>query len=262
MARPKLLLLDEPSMGLAPIFVEKIFEIVRRSTARDADPARRAERAHGARRRRSRVRARDREDRARRRRQGAQGQRTGEKDVPWRVLRPSRAKTHTQRERRRNIAVPSRRALGITIAALAAVIVVGSATAVPAGQAAGTMTSGARTSRIRPRSSTTGRSRRGGHRHRIGYRGHGRDGEVRQHRLRRDHRRAAGQECDAVISGMNDTPERRKQVAFVDYIRVGQSLMVSPATRAHHRPPVSLREDRFGRGRARTAPSWTRRQRS
>ena len=29
MARPKLLMLDEPSMGLAPILVEKIFEIVR-----------------------------------------------------------------------------------------------------------------------------------------------------------------------------------------------------------------------------------------
>ena len=29
MARPKLLMLDEPSMGLAPIFVEKIFEIIR-----------------------------------------------------------------------------------------------------------------------------------------------------------------------------------------------------------------------------------------
>ena len=28
MARPKLLMLDEPSMGLAPIFVEKIFEII------------------------------------------------------------------------------------------------------------------------------------------------------------------------------------------------------------------------------------------
>ena len=28
MARPKLLLLDEPSMGLAPIFVDRIFEIV------------------------------------------------------------------------------------------------------------------------------------------------------------------------------------------------------------------------------------------
>src|SRR5881409_485026 len=29
MAHPKLLLLDEPSMGLAPIFVERIFEIIR-----------------------------------------------------------------------------------------------------------------------------------------------------------------------------------------------------------------------------------------
>src|SRR5207237_10083650 len=28
MAHPKLLLLDEPSMGLAPIFVERIFEII------------------------------------------------------------------------------------------------------------------------------------------------------------------------------------------------------------------------------------------
>ena len=33
MAHPKLLLLDEPSMGLAPIFVEKIFEIVREINA-------------------------------------------------------------------------------------------------------------------------------------------------------------------------------------------------------------------------------------
>ena len=28
MAKPKLLLLDEPSLGLAPLFVEKIFEII------------------------------------------------------------------------------------------------------------------------------------------------------------------------------------------------------------------------------------------
>lgn len=35
-----------------------------------------------------------------------------------------------------------------------------------------------------------------------------------------------GKKCDAIISGMNDTPERRKQVAFVDYIKVGQSFMV------------------------------------
>jgi branched-chain amino acid transport system ATP-binding protein len=33
MARPKLLLLDEPSLGLAPIFVERIFEIVREINA-------------------------------------------------------------------------------------------------------------------------------------------------------------------------------------------------------------------------------------
>lgn len=30
MARPKLLLLDEPSLGLAPMMVEKIFEIIKR----------------------------------------------------------------------------------------------------------------------------------------------------------------------------------------------------------------------------------------
>jgi branched-chain amino acid transport system ATP-binding protein len=29
MSRPKVLLLDEPSMGLSPIMVEKIFEVVR-----------------------------------------------------------------------------------------------------------------------------------------------------------------------------------------------------------------------------------------
>jgi branched-chain amino acid transport system ATP-binding protein len=34
MSRPKLLLLDEPSMGLAPIMVEKIFEVVRSVAAR------------------------------------------------------------------------------------------------------------------------------------------------------------------------------------------------------------------------------------
>jgi polar amino acid transport system substrate-binding protein len=32
--------------------------------------------------------------------------------------------------------------------------------------------------------------------------------------------------CDAIISGMNDTAKRRKQVDFVDYLKVGQSLMV------------------------------------
>lgn len=39
--------------------------------------------------------------------------------------------------------------------------------------------------------------------------------------------------CDAVISGMNDTPERRKSVDFVDYLLVGQSLMVKKGNPEH-----------------------------
>jgi polar amino acid transport system substrate-binding protein len=39
--------------------------------------------------------------------------------------------------------------------------------------------------------------------------------------------------CDAIISGMNDTPERRKQVAFVDYLKVGQSFMVKNGNPEH-----------------------------
>jgi polar amino acid transport system substrate-binding protein len=39
--------------------------------------------------------------------------------------------------------------------------------------------------------------------------------------------------CDAIISGMNDTPERRKQVGFVDYIKVGQSVMVKAGNPEH-----------------------------
>ena len=57
--------------------------------------------------------------------------------------------------------------------------------------------------------------------------------EVQEHRLRRDHRRALGKKCDAIISGMNDTPERRKQVDFVDYLKVGQSLMVKKGNPKH-----------------------------
>jgi polar amino acid transport system substrate-binding protein len=32
--------------------------------------------------------------------------------------------------------------------------------------------------------------------------------------------------CDLIISGMNDTPDRAKQVDFVDYLKVGQGLLV------------------------------------
>jgi polar amino acid transport system substrate-binding protein len=46
--------------------------------------------------------------------------------------------------------------------------------------------------------------------------------------------------CDAVISGMNDTPARRKQVAFVDYLSVGQSLMVAKGNPKHISSLASL----------------------
>jgi polar amino acid transport system substrate-binding protein len=39
--------------------------------------------------------------------------------------------------------------------------------------------------------------------------------------------------CDAIISGMNDTASRRKQVDFVDYLSVGQSLMVRKGNPSH-----------------------------
>lgn len=32
--------------------------------------------------------------------------------------------------------------------------------------------------------------------------------------------------CDAIISGMNDTPKRAEQVDFIDYLKVGQGLLV------------------------------------
>ena len=46
--------------------------------------------------------------------------------------------------------------------------------------------------------------------------------------------------CDAIISGMNDTAERRKQVAFVDYLSVGQSLMVKKGNPKHITSLTSL----------------------
>lgn len=46
--------------------------------------------------------------------------------------------------------------------------------------------------------------------------------------------------CDAVISGMNDTPDRRKQVDFVDYLKVGQSIMVKAGNPNHLTSLASL----------------------
>ena len=82
MARPKLLLLDEPSMGLAPIFVEKIFEIIREINAQGTPILLVEQNALMALDTASpRLRARDRPRRARRRREGPARQRAGPKDV-------------------------------------------------------------------------------------------------------------------------------------------------------------------------------------
>jgi len=39
--------------------------------------------------------------------------------------------------------------------------------------------------------------------------------------------------CDAILSGMTDTAERRKQVDFTDYLMVGMSLMVKKGNPRH-----------------------------
>lgn len=48
--------------------------------------------------------------------------------------------------------------------------------------------------------------------------------------------------CDAIISFMNDTPERRKQVAFVDYLAAGQAVMIRKGD-----PAVNAVADLYGR---------------
>jgi polar amino acid transport system substrate-binding protein len=46
--------------------------------------------------------------------------------------------------------------------------------------------------------------------------------------------------CDAIISGMNDTAERRKSVDFVDYLSVGQAITVKKGNPLHFTTFASL----------------------
>jgi polar amino acid transport system substrate-binding protein len=46
--------------------------------------------------------------------------------------------------------------------------------------------------------------------------------------------------CDAIISGMNDTPERAKQVSFAHYLSVGMSIMVPKGNPASIHGPLDL----------------------
>ena len=117
MARPKLLLLDEPSLGLAPIFVERIFDIIHQINEQGTSillVEQNALMALDA--ARSRLRARDGPHRARRRRKDAEDERRGAQDVPRRDLtapqasrrlvhqRPARAEaaTHASSTRSRS----------------------------------------------------------------------------------------------------------------------------------------------------------------
>ena len=87
MARPKLLLLDEPSMGLAPILVEEIFSIIQEINAQGVShPAGRAKRAHGAVGRTSRLCAGNRPHRPDGQRSGAAEQSAGHGSVSGRTL--------------------------------------------------------------------------------------------------------------------------------------------------------------------------------
>jgi polar amino acid transport system substrate-binding protein len=46
--------------------------------------------------------------------------------------------------------------------------------------------------------------------------------------------------CDAIIAGMNDTAKRRKQVDFVDYLKVGQAITVTKGNPEHFTTLASL----------------------
>jgi polar amino acid transport system substrate-binding protein len=46
--------------------------------------------------------------------------------------------------------------------------------------------------------------------------------------------------CDAIISGMNDTPSRRKAIAFVDYLNVGQSFIGKKGNPLHIKTPLDV----------------------
>ncbi len=84
MARPKMILLDEPSMGLAPQLVEEIFEIVRDLNVKERRvvPARRAEHDGRAALRRLRLHPRERPRGDGRRREGSRAERGREGVLP------------------------------------------------------------------------------------------------------------------------------------------------------------------------------------
>ena len=89
MAKPRLLLLDEPSMGLAPMLVEQILDVVEGLETRGLDGAAgRAECARRARDRGSRLCGGDRQDRGERQRRATSCRRPRAGGVSWRMKEP------------------------------------------------------------------------------------------------------------------------------------------------------------------------------
>ena len=86
MSRPKIIMMDEPSLGLAPIVVKGIFDIIQ---ARGHRSAHRAERQHGAEDCRCGLCAGDRPDQSDRLRPGTSGQRGRQKSVSGQLTIPS-----------------------------------------------------------------------------------------------------------------------------------------------------------------------------
>ncbi len=70
-------------------------------------------------------------------------------------------------------------------------------------------------------------------------------------------RPSLAKKCDLIISGMNATAERAKQVDFVDYLKVGQGSSSRPATRRASRPSTTCpaRSSRSSSGRPTRTPS-------
>ena len=85
MSKPKLLMLDEPSMGLAPILVEQIFDIIKELHDAGTTILRRAERADGPVHRRPRLRAGHRPHHHERQRRGGAFRRRRAQGIPRRL---------------------------------------------------------------------------------------------------------------------------------------------------------------------------------
>jgi polar amino acid transport system substrate-binding protein len=51
---------------------------------------------------------------------------------------------------------------------------------------------------------------------------------------------AAGQKCDIIVSDMNITPDRNKQISFIKYFKAGQSMVVAKGNPQNISAPTDL----------------------